>query len=110
MEPNEIPMRHEQELKFINGGAARLLLVVEPASSEFWIDSRASVKVLVEAPAESASVEIEYLAGGIVMYLPEHSAVQVFQNGRRLAQGKRTRHMDTKLTQSRSSNHAGIGC
>lgn len=63
-EPDVLKMRNEQELRFINSGSARLLLVVEPASSEFWIDRGASVKVVMEAPIGSASLEIEYLPGG----------------------------------------------
>lgn len=99
-------MRNEQELRFINSGSARLLLVVEPASSEFWIDRGASVKVVMEAPIGSASLEIEYLPGGMVIYLPAPSAIQVFQNDRRLVQGKHTRHMDRKLTQPKPVKHA----
>lgn len=95
-------MNTEQEFQFINGAATRLLLVIEPNSSEFWIQSRASVRILVKGDVDLPPLEIEYLPGGMVVYVPEESDVQVLQNGRRLSHGKQTRHMSTKLMRQRS--------
>lgn len=96
-------MKHEQEIRFINGGPDRLLLVIEPASSEFRIDCGASVRLLVAGGVGGGSMEIEYLPGGMVIYLSADAAIQVFQNGRRLAQGKRTRHMEARLGQRKAT-------
>jgi hypothetical protein len=98
-------MSNEQEFQFINGATARLLLVVEPNSSEFWIDSRASVRVLIKGGTTPVTLEIEYLPGGMVVYASEDSLVQILQNGRLLSHRKQTRHMGAKLMRPRGTRH-----
>ncbi|POF90996.1 hypothetical protein BGP80_12885 [Pseudomonas putida] len=77
---------------------SRLLLVIEPRSSEFLIASGASVLVLVEHQSTEQPIEVEYLPGGMVVYTSESGQVEVYQNGRRLSQGNQTRTMANKLS------------
>jgi hypothetical protein len=90
-------MHDSQELQFINSTPSRMLLVIEPRSSEFWIESGATVRVLVRDPSITPCLGVEYLAGGLVVYASGNGQVEVYQNGRRLAQYKRTRNMAKKL-------------
>lgn len=86
-----------QELQFINSTPSRMLLVIEPRSSEYWIESGGAVRVLVRDPSTIPGLGVEYLAGGLVVYSSGSGQVEVYQNGRRLAQYKRTRNMAKKL-------------
>ncbi|WP_028628064.1 hypothetical protein [Metapseudomonas resinovorans] len=95
-------MNNNQEFRFINGASKRLLLVIEPISSEFWIESHATVKILVEVEEAPATFDVEYLAGGMVVYTPEGSQVQVYKNGRHLPHGKRSKRMASRLIRQRS--------
>lgn len=90
-------MYDSQELQFINGTPSRILLVIEPRSSEFWIEGGATVRVLVRGTSTTPRLDVEYLSGGLVMYASGSGQVEVYQNGRRLAQYKRTRNMAKKL-------------
>lgn len=90
-------MYDSQELQFINGTPSRILLVIEPRSSEFWIESGATVRVLVRGTSTTPRLDVEYLSGGLVMYASGSGQVEVYQNGRRLAQYKRTRNMAKRL-------------
>ncbi|MCO6057629.1 hypothetical protein NG726_13240 [Pseudomonas sp. MOB-449] len=90
-------MNNSQEFRFINGAPKRLLLVIEPISSEFWIESHATVKILVEGDDVPVTLDVEYLAGGMVVYTSEGSRVQVFKNGRHLPQGRRSKRMASRL-------------
>lgn len=60
----------KQEIQFINGMPSRLLLVIEPSSSEFLIDSGSTVRVTVEHQSTEQAIEIEYLPGGMLVYRP----------------------------------------
>ncbi|HDS1705608.1 MULTISPECIES: hypothetical protein [Pseudomonas] len=91
-------MNNSQEFQFINGAPKRLLLIIEPTSSEFWIESRATVKILLEGANVPATFDVEYLAGGMVFYASEGSRVRVFKNGCQLPQGKCSRRMASRLT------------
>lgn len=53
-------MNNSQEFQFINGAPKRLLLIIEPTSSEFWIESRATVKILLEGANVPATFDVEY--------------------------------------------------
>lgn len=86
-----------QELQFINGTSSRMLLVIEPRSSEFWIESGATVRVLVSDTSATPRLDVEYLTGGLVVFASGSGQVEVYQNGRRLAQYKRTRNMAKNL-------------
>lgn len=88
----------KQELQFINGMASRLLLVIEPKSSEFLIASGASVLVSVVHQSAEQPIEVEYLPGGMVVYTSESGSVEVYQNGRRICEGNQTRTMANKLS------------
>jgi hypothetical protein len=88
----------KQELQFINGMPSRLLLVIEPRSSEFLIESGATVRVLVEHQSTEQAIEVEYLPGGMVVYTSDSGLVEVYQNGRRLPQDNQTRTMANKLS------------
>lgn len=90
----------KQEFNFINSTSRRILLVVEPKSSEYWIKHGVSVRLLITDPAMLPSLDVEYLPGGIVIYARESSCIEVYQNGIRLAQGNRSRRMEVKLTKS----------
>lgn len=98
-------MNRQQEFHFTNGVAARLLIVVEPDSSEYWIERGASVRILVEG---DTALGIEYLPGGMVVYAGGGSQVQLFKDGRRLPQGRKTRHMDTRLLRGRAEVPAQV--
>lgn len=90
-------MSNHQELKFINGTRSRLLLVIEPSSSEFGIESGATVRVLVGHQSTEQALEVEYLPGGMVVYTSSSGQVEVYQNGRRLSQGSQTKRMAINL-------------
>lgn len=94
-------MNAGQELNFINGTPSRLLLVIEPNSSEFWIESGATVRVLVKGASTTQMMDVEYLPGGLVIYTSNVGQVEVYQNGQRLPQGHQTRRMAIKLAHSR---------
>ncbi|MFZ6048478.1 hypothetical protein ACFW0H_20410 [Pseudomonas sp. CR3202] len=95
-------MNKHQEFRFINGAPKRLLLVIEPKSSEFWIESHAMVRILVEGENTPATLDVEYLSGGMVVYTSEGSRVQVFQNDRRLPQERRSKRMASRLNRQNS--------
>lgn len=95
-------MNNSQEFQFINGAPKRLLLIIEPTSSEFWIESHATVKILLECADVPATFEVEFLAGGMVFYASEGSRIQVFKNGNQLTQGKCSRRMTSRLTRQSS--------
>ena len=90
-------MSNYQELKFINGARSRLLLVIEPSSSEFWIERGATVRILVVNQSNEQALEIEYLPGGMVVYTSSSGQVAVYQNGRRLSQGNQSKRMAINL-------------
>ncbi|CAI8879174.1 hypothetical protein EMIT0232MI5_30086 [Pseudomonas sp. IT-232MI5] len=68
-----------QELQFINGTPSRILLVIEPRSSEYWIESSATVRALVRGTSITPKLDVEYLAGGLVMYAGGRGQVEVYQ-------------------------------
>ncbi|MGY2197612.1 hypothetical protein [Pseudomonas gingeri] len=91
-------MQTGQELQFINSTSSRMLLVLEPRSSEFWIERGATVTVLVRDPSSVRSLDVEYLVGGLVVYTRPGDQIEVYKNGLRLPHDKRTRRMAGKLT------------
>ena len=82
---------------FTNSAPSRVLLVVEPSSSEYWIEAGATVQLQVDESKAQCVLDFEYLPGGIVIYAPDNGRVDVYQNGLRLAKGKRSRTMAKKL-------------
>jgi hypothetical protein len=62
---------------FINSASSRILLVMEPKSSEFWIKRGASVRVVIKDSGLLPEVQFEYLLGGLVIYLHKDSSVDV---------------------------------
>jgi len=91
-------MQTNQELQFINSTSSRMLLVLEPRSSEFWIERGATVKVLIREPSSIHSLDVEYLVGGLVVYAHNADQIEVYKNGLRLPHDKQTRRMAGKLT------------
>lgn len=90
-------MPNSHEMHFINSTQSRMLLVLEPRSSEFWIDSGATVRLLVKALSAQSALDVEYMPGGLVVYARDAGQFEVYQNGIRLAQGRQTRRMADKL-------------
>ncbi|PVZ08651.1 hypothetical protein SAMN05660463_04497 [Pseudomonas sp. URIL14HWK12:I9] len=91
-------MHDSQQLQFISSTPSRMLLVVEPRSSEFWIEKGAAVRVFIRDVPGKDPLDVEYLAGGIVVYAHNNDQVEVYQNGLRLTQHTRTRRMAAKLS------------
>ena len=70
------------EFRFVNGAPRKMLLVIEPRSSEFWIKSKATVQVLFEDGGQGLSLDVEYLPNGLVIYVEEGRQVEVREDGR----------------------------
>lgn len=85
------------EFRFINGASQKSLLVVEPASSEFWIASKATVRVVLEGGVMRGVLDVEYLPNGRVVYAGEGSQFTVYQDGHLLTPGRKSRRMASQL-------------
>ena len=85
------------EFRFVNGAPRKMLLVIEPRSSEFWIKSKATVQVLVEDDDQGLALDVEYLPNGLVIYVEEGRQVEVRQDGRLLGLDKRSRRLGHRL-------------
>ncbi|AOE85523.1 hypothetical protein [Pseudomonas sp. TCU-HL1] len=85
------------EFRFVNGAPRRMLLVIEPRSSEFWIKSKATVQVLVEDDDQAMALDVEYLPNGLVIYVEEGRQVEVREDGRLLGLDKRSRRLGQRL-------------
>lgn len=83
--------------QFTNSASARVLLVVEPCSNEYWVEAGATVQLQVDESKAQCVLDFEYLPGGMVVYAPDNRRIDVYQNGLRLAKGKRSRTMAKKL-------------
>jgi hypothetical protein len=87
-----------RELQLINSTPTKMLLVLEPRSSEFWIKSGSTVKLRVTGATSGQPLDVEYLVGGLVVYANDGGKVEVYQDGLRLAQDNRSRRMARNLT------------
>ena len=85
------------EFCFVNGAPRKMLLVIEPRSSEFWIKSKATVQVRVEGNDRPVALDVEYLPNGLVIYVEEGRQVVVRQDGRLLDQNKHSKRLGPRL-------------
>lgn len=86
-----------RELRFINGASKKALLIVEPKSSEFWVEKGATIRIVVDGGAATDTLDVEYLPNGLVVYTAEGSQVTVYQDDRLLSQDKVSRRMGWRL-------------
>ena len=91
-------MSTTQEFQFVNSSSSKILLVLEPGSSEFWIKKGASIRLLVIGSISARPLDVEYLSGGLVIYNSGNEKIEVYENSNLLAQGSQTRRMAKKLT------------
>lgn len=85
------------EFSFTNGSPRRLLLVIEPKSLEYWVDSKATVKIVAEHAYPGRTVDFEITANGLIAYAPTESRIRVLMNGKEVRGHPPTRTMARKL-------------
>ncbi|MCY1283240.1 hypothetical protein D9M70_321130 [compost metagenome] len=99
------------EFRFVNGAPRKMLLVIEPSSSEFWIKSKATVQVLVEDGDQGLALDVEYLPNGLVIYVEQGRQVEVRQDGRLLGLDKRSRGLGHRLNrEGETAGGQGVRC
>ncbi|MCM2459445.1 hypothetical protein HGO40_02830 [Pseudomonas sp. CG7] len=84
------------DFKFINGSRVRMLLVIEPASHEYWIASQATARISTPQ-ANISDIDFEITPGGIVAYIPDGINVKIFLDDVELTEPKKTRKMVVRL-------------
>lgn len=82
---------------FVNGAPRKMLLVIEPRSSEFWIKSKSTVEVSIEGGGQHLGLDVEYLPNGLVIYVEAGQQVIVREEGRLLSQGKQSARLGRRL-------------
>jgi len=87
-------------LCFVNGTARKMLLVIEPRSSEFWIKSKSTVELCVEGDSMHLALDVEYLPNGMVIYLDNALNVAVRQDGQPVRPDKQSSRLGRRLTGS----------
>ncbi|WP_171006455.1 hypothetical protein [Pseudomonas sp. 2FG] len=90
-------MSNFREFRFINGASKKALLVLEPKSSEFWIESGAMIHIVAGGGDPEAAIDVEYLPNGLVVYTAQGSQVLVYQDGCLLSQEKKSKRMAWRL-------------
>ncbi|MCY1560055.1 hypothetical protein D9M68_971490 [compost metagenome] len=71
--------------------------MVEPKSSEFWIESGAMIHIVADGGDPAVAIDVEYLPNGLVVYTAEGSQVLVYQDGGLLSQEKKSKRMAWRL-------------
>lgn len=86
-----------QEFSFINSTDKRLVVVLEPESSEFWIKRGSAIRVVVRSEKPASALDLEFLPGGLVIYLAKGAHAAIYQDGKLLGEARRARSLTRRL-------------